>query len=119
MFDAFAPPTFTEYSPGTHTFTATDDAGDTLTFSLFGATHGNAAITTAGVFTWTPREMDGGVAREFRITVADDGAPRRSVSRTFAITAMELPNRAPDQRHHCRRHDSHQPESSHADGDRG
>ena len=95
VFGAFTPPTFTEYSPGTHTFTATDDAGDTLTFSLFGATHGNAAITTAGVFTWTPREMDGGVAREFRITVGDDGAPRRSVSRTFAITAMELPNRAP------------------------
>ena len=97
VLDAFTLPTFTEYSAGTYTFTATDEdrPAQTLSFSLAANTVG-AALTTAGVFTWTPREADGNVARTFTVMVTDNaGSPPVNADTEFTITAMELPNRAP------------------------
>ena len=97
VLDAFTLPTFTEYSAGTYTFTATDEdrPAQTLSFSLAVNTIG-AAMTTAGVFTWTPREADGRVARTFTVMVSDGiGSPPTNVPTAFTITAMELPNRPP------------------------
>ena len=92
---AITPPAFTEYAAGTLTITATDvDAGQTLSFALTGETHG-AAITTAGVFSWTPGEMDGAVERMFTVEVTDTGTTPMTASATFAITAAERPNQAP------------------------
>ena len=94
---AFTLPTFTEYSAGTYTFTATDEdrPAQTLSFSLAGATH-DAAITAAGMFTWTPREADGDVARTFTVRVTDGiGTPPVNVDTEVTITAVERPNQAP------------------------
>ena len=53
-------------------------------------------MTTAGVFTWTPREADGGEARTFTVMVTDNvGTPPVNVNTEFTITADELPNRPP------------------------
>ena len=88
--------TFTEYTASGFTITATDvDAGQTLAFALTGETHGDGAITAGGAFTWTPREMDGDMERMFTVEVTDTGSPAETASATFAITAAELPNRAP------------------------
>ena len=97
VFAAIVPAAFTEYSPGTFDITATDeDAGQTLSYALTGATHGAALTTTGGTFTWTPGEDDGGMARTFSVTVTDsDATTPMMASTTFVITAVELPNRAP------------------------
>ena len=97
VLDAFTLPTFTEYTTGTITFTATDEdrPAQTLSFSLAANTVG-ATMTTAGVFTWTPREADGGEARTFTVMVTDNvGSTPVNVNTEFTITANELPNRAP------------------------
>ena len=96
VLSAIPTPTFTEYSAGGFTIAATDvdRPAQTLAFALTGDTHG-AALTTGGGFTWTPREMDGTVARTFNVTVTDSGTPPQTASTTFAITAAELANRAP------------------------
>ena len=94
---AFTLPTFTEYSAGTYTFTATDEdrPAQTLIYTLAGATH-DAAITAGGMFTWTPREADGDVARTFTVRVTDGiGTPPMNVDTEVTITAEELPNRPP------------------------
>ena len=92
---AFTLPTFTEYSGGTYTFTATDeDTGQTLTYALNAPNHG-ATLSSTGTFTWTPGEDDGGEARTFSVTVTDDGATPMTTNGMFTITAMELDNRAP------------------------
>ncbi len=94
VLDAILTPTFTEHTAGGFTITATDeDAGQMLTFTLTGETHG-ATIATGGGFSWTPGEDDGGVERVFTVTVTDDGTPPMMASTTFAITATE-PNRIP------------------------
>ena len=87
---------FTEYSAGTITVQATDeDAGQTLTYALTGETYG-ATITQNGVFTWTPREVDGNVVRTFTLSVSDSNTPTAGTDiETFTITATELPNRPP------------------------
>ncbi len=95
VLDAIPMPTFTEYSEGTFTITATDeDAGQMLTFTLTGEAHG-ATIATGGGFNWTPGEDDGGVERMFTVTVTDSGTPPMRATGAFNIIAMELPNRAP------------------------
>ena len=89
------PPTFTEYTAGTLTLAATDEdrPAQMLTYTLTGETRG--ATISGNVFTWTPGEADGGVVRQFGITVTDDGTPPRMVVSAFNITADELPNRDP------------------------
>ena len=95
VLPVITPGTFTEYTAGTFDITATDvDAGQTVSFTLNAPTHG-AALTTGGTFTWMPGEDDGTVARTFSVTVTDSGTPPMTATRTFAITAAELPNRAP------------------------
>ena len=90
-----SPTNFVEYSQGTFNIPFSDpDTGDMLTVTLTGETLG-ATIATDGTFTWTPGEDDGGVARTFTVSIADDGSPMMSVTRDFTITAMELDNRAP------------------------
>ncbi len=89
VLNAIPTPTFTEHIAGGFTITATDeDAGQMLTFTLTGETHGTT-LTAAGVFSWTPGEADGGVERMFTVTVTDDGTPMMMASTTFAITAEE------------------------------
>ena len=96
VLSAIPTPTFTEYTAGGFTITATDvdRPAQTLAFALTGETHG-ATLTAAGGFSWTPREMDGTVARTFNVMVTDSGTPPQMASTTFAITAVELANRAP------------------------
>ena len=90
-----SPTNFVEYSQGTFNIPFSDpDTGDTLEVTLTGETHG-ATIATDGTFTWTPGEDDGGAARTFTLSIADDGSPMMSITRSFTITAMELDNRAP------------------------
>ena len=96
VLSAIPTPTFMEYTAGGFTITATDEdlPAQTLTFALTGETHG-AALDAGGGFSWTPREMDGTVVRMFTAEVTDSGTPAQTASVTFAITAAELPNRAP------------------------
>ena len=95
VLPSFVPPTFTEYTEGTLTFAATDEdrPAQMLTYALTGEARG--ATITGNVFTWTPGEADGGVVRQFGITVTDDGTPPRMVVSAFNITADELANRDP------------------------
>ncbi len=93
---AIPTPGFTEHTAGGFTITATDvDAGQMLTYTLTGETHGATLNPTTGGFSWTPGEADGGEERMFSVTVTDDGTPPMSASTTFSITATELANRAP------------------------
>ena len=78
-------------------FTALADDSDlpaqTLTFSLSGAPAG-AAITAAGLFTWTPTEEQGipGAAGmyTFDVQVSDDGVGARMDSETITVTVNEV-----------------------------
>ena len=95
VLPSFTPTGFTEYSAGTLTLAATDEdlPAQMLTYALTGETRG--ATLTGNVFTWTPGEADGGVVRQFGVTVTDDGTPPRMVVSAFNITAVELLNRPP------------------------
>ena len=90
-------PAFREYVGGTFTISSTDldSPAQTLTYTLTGVITGDAAITTAGVFTWTPTEADGGVPRTFTVTAIDSETPALTDSETFTITAQEEGNRPP------------------------
>lgn len=75
----------------TFTATATDpDATDALNFSLLGAPPG-AAITQAGVFSWTPSEAQGPGTFTFDVQVSDGTA---TDSETITVTVNEV-NTAP------------------------
>ncbi|PKO13234.1 MAG: hypothetical protein CVU39_20260 [Chloroflexi bacterium HGW-Chloroflexi-10] len=75
----------------TLTFTATATDGDlpanTLTFSLVGAPAG-ATITTAGAFSWTPTEAQGGGDHTFIVKVCDDGSPSLCDQEEITITVL-------------------------------
>ena len=79
------------------TFTATasdvDLPPDTLTFTLSGAPAG-AVITSGGVFTWTPTEVQGPGVYVFDVVVTDDGTPNLNDSETITVTVNEV-NLAP------------------------
>ena len=79
------------------TFTATasdvDLPPDTLTFTLSGAPAG-AVITSGGVFTWTPTEVQGPGVYVFTVVVTDDGTPNLNDSETITVTVNEV-NTAP------------------------
>ena len=108
VLSAIPTPTFTEYTAGGFTITATDvdRPAQTLAFALTGETHG-ATLTAGGGFSWTPREMDGTVARTFNVMVTDSGTPPQMASTTFAITAVELPQSSPDRRDDYQHRDHH------------
>ena len=68
------------------TFTATASDDDSLTFSLDGTVPSGAAITSAGVFTWTPTELQDG---DHTITVqVTDGS--LTDSETLTVTVNEV-----------------------------
>src|SRR6185295_16455038 len=86
-------------SEGTQlTFTATATDSDlpsqTLTFSLDAGAPAGAAITSAGVFTWTPNENQGGTTNTITVRVTDNGSPAQSASETITIVVNEV-NSAP------------------------
>lgn len=64
------------------------------TFSLGVGAPAGAAITTNGVFTWTPSEAQGPGTYPITVVVTDDGDPVQSASNTFTVTVTEV-NTAP------------------------
>lgn len=72
----------------TFTASATDPDGDDLTFTLEGDVPAGAAITTAGVFTWTPTAEQGGRAYPILVQVADDGSPSFIDSETVVVNVL-------------------------------
>jgi VCBS repeat-containing protein len=79
--------------------TVSDTASDpdlplnTLTYSFLSAPTG-AAISAAGVITWTPTEAQGPSTNTFTIRVVDNGTPPLSDTNTFNVTVLEV-NSAP------------------------
>jgi len=78
------------------TFTATaadpDNVG-TLSFNLGPGAPAGAAITSNGVFTWTPTAAQAGSVYNIRVIVTDQDVPPLTASQTFAVTV--LPNLPP------------------------
>ena len=77
----------------TFTATATDQdlPADTLTFSLDSAAIAlGMSITSGGVFSWTPTELQGGSSYDATITITDDGMPNLNDSETISITVAEV-----------------------------
>ncbi|MEA5075213.1 MAG: tandem-95 repeat protein, partial [Coriobacteriia bacterium] len=70
----------------TATATDVDVPADTLTFSLSGAPAG-AAITAAGVFTWTPTEAQGPGSYTFDVQVSDG---ELTDSESITVSVMEV-----------------------------
>ncbi len=73
----------------TATATDTDDPVQTLAFTLDAGAPAAAGMTTAGVFTWTPGELDGPGVYPVTVRVTDNGSPARSTTETIQITVTE------------------------------
>ena len=75
----------------TFTSTATDPdlPAQVLTYSLSNAPAG-ASITSGGVFTWTPSEVQGPSNYLVTVRVMDNGTPTLSASETITITVNEV-----------------------------
>lgn len=65
------------------------DAGQTLSFSLMNAPSGATINKDSGVFSWTPQAGQAPSTNNVTITVADNGQPSLSASRTFKIIVRE------------------------------
>jgi len=81
------------------TFTASatdsDEPAQPLTFVLgAGAPTGAAIDPGTGVFTWTPAENQGPATNIISVTVADNGTPPLTASRSFSVVVNEI-NRPP------------------------
>ncbi len=69
---------------------ATDaDAGQSLTYSVYGAPPGASISPDGGVFTWTPTESQGPGTYRVTVAVTDDGQYPRSDSETVTIVVRE------------------------------
>jgi VCBS repeat-containing protein len=73
----------------TDTATDVDLPANTLTYSFLAAPTG-AAISAAGVITWTPTEAQGPSTNTFTIRVVDNGSPPLSDTNTFTVTVNEV-----------------------------
>jgi hypothetical protein len=73
--------------------TDSDIPANHLTFAILSAP-ANAAITSAGVFTWTPSEAQGPSTNAIALTVTDNGNPSLSTTQRFTIFVKEV-NSAP------------------------
>ncbi len=76
----------------TLTFTATaidDDFGQTLTYSLSSTEPGNASISSAGVFRFTPSNSQGPITYAVTVRVTDNGTPPLSDFETFQLTVKD------------------------------
>lgn len=79
-----------EGSQLTFTASATDaDAGQTLTYTLTGAVPAGAALTPAGVFTWTPTEAQGPGNFTVTVVVTDNGVPPLTDEQAVNLTVLE------------------------------
>ncbi len=79
------------------TFTATandPDAGQALVFSLEGGVPTGATLTAAGVFRWTPTEVQAPGIYPVTVVVTDNGSPALSARQTVQLTIAET-NAAP------------------------
>ncbi|MDH4095114.1 MAG: Ig-like domain-containing protein, partial [Betaproteobacteria bacterium] len=72
-----------------------DGPGDTLTFSLVGTVPTGAAITTDGLFTWTPTPTAYGTT-PITVRVTDSGTPGLFDEDTFDVTVIAPPRVAID-----------------------
>jgi hypothetical protein len=75
------------------TATDADLPANTLTYSFLSAPTG-AAISAAGVITWTPAEAQGPSTNTFTVRVVDNGSPALSDTNTFTVVVNEV-NSAP------------------------
>ncbi len=79
----------------TATATDTDVPAQTLTFSLQGSVPTGAAITTGGVFTWTPDSTQGSTTPyQITVRVTDNGAGALYDEETIAVTVNDVPTQA-------------------------
>ena len=90
--NSIGPKSVNELVPLKFNATATDDDGDTLTFSLDGAPLAGASISAGGQFTWTPTEMQDGM-HDITVQVSD-GKVGGTNSTEFTVTVTEV-NRHP------------------------
>ena len=90
--NSIGPKSVNELVPLKFNATATDDDGDTLTFSLDGAPLAGASISAGGQFTWTPSEMQDGT-HDITVQVSD-GKVGGTNSTEFTVTVTEV-NRRP------------------------
>ncbi len=76
------------------TFAATATDADlpvnALTFALAAGAPAGAAITTAGVFKWTPDEAQGPGTFPITVIVTDNGSPKLTDTKTFTVTVAEV-----------------------------
>lgn len=77
----------------TNTATDADLPADTLTYQLLNPPAG-AAISSAGVITWTPTEAQGPMTTNLVTVVTDNGTPPLSTTNVFQVTVLEV-NQAP------------------------
>jgi hypothetical protein len=77
----------------TNTATDADIPANTLTYILVGAPAG-VAISTSGVITWTPSEVQGPGAYTLTTVVTDNGVPPLRATNSFTATVTEA-NSAP------------------------
>jgi len=61
-----------------------------LTISSTSGTVTNAAISSAGVITWTPTEAQGPSTNIFLTVVTDDGSPALSATNSFTVVVNEV-----------------------------
>lgn len=91
-----APQSFTEGSLATLQVTAADGdlPAQTLTFSMAPGNPAGAAITQAGLFSWTPSEAQGAGSYIISIVATDNGSPPLSTTNQFEASVAEV-NTAP------------------------
>jgi hypothetical protein len=66
-----------------------DNPAQDLEYSLVDAPDGSA-ITSEGLFTWTPSAAQGIGEYSVTVMVTDDGAPAGNDSQTFTITVIQV-----------------------------
>jgi VCBS repeat-containing protein len=81
----------------TNKATDADLPANTLTYTLsvtngLGVAVGNAAVSAAGVITWTPNEAQGPSTNIFTTRVTDNGSPALSATNTFTVVVNEVNN---------------------------
>lgn len=90
VLNAIVAKTVVEGAELTFTAAASDpDAGQTLSYSLSGVVPSGAALTGAGVFTWTPTEVQGPGSYSVTVVVTDNGIPAASDEQVVQITVGE------------------------------
>ncbi|MDH3730033.1 MAG: Ig-like domain-containing protein, partial [Acidimicrobiia bacterium] len=71
-------------------FTATETDADTADTHLWSLDSGPGGVTGAGVYSWTPAEVDGPGTFTVTLRVTDNGAPNLSDTVSFDITVDEV-----------------------------